>query len=393
MPPAVASESFGSRIRRRRRESALTQRGLAAKVGVDFTYLSKLENDQEGQSPGEELVRKLAAQLDDDPDELLALAGKVPVDALRTRARQDSDFAWFLRMLPDLPEDQISRWVQEAHELSAHSGEAGLNMDELRLRLFLQSLTTPSDRNLADLVATPGNMSLARDAHILVRLENVQKDTVSPGDGSDVVVKCYYSAEFSIQQDEYLIGLVGTVPHRDRLRDGNAAIHDILVVMGDERWTDMSVDEIVHKYGISVRYRAKGPQGDDYVEAKLSKVADLPGLWQSQSLGEGFPLLVLRAAFPSKDTSQSQQIHLAYEFTVRNDQRYWFWTASRPIHVSTITVQAKDLTRDRDCTFEKFLPSYQRTGTMEDGSQGTYKVNVSNWVLKGHGVSLTWSPR
>jgi HTH-type transcriptional regulator, competence development regulator len=98
-------ERFGRRIQALRRDRGLTQRQVAAELGIDFTYLSKLENDR-GEPPGEETVRKLAAILNTDTEELLALAGKIPSE-LRLRAQQDVDFARFLRRLPEVPDDQL----------------------------------------------------------------------------------------------------------------------------------------------------------------------------------------------------------------------------------------------------------------------------------------------
>ena len=78
-------ETFGRRIQRLRRDRRVTQRDLASRVGIDFTYLSKLENDR-GEPPGDKTVRKLSIELDADVEELLALAGEVP-GALRERAQ------------------------------------------------------------------------------------------------------------------------------------------------------------------------------------------------------------------------------------------------------------------------------------------------------------------
>ena len=99
-------ETFGQRIQRLRRDRHVTQRQLAAELGLDFTYLSKLENDR-GEPPGEETVRKLAAILQpDDEEELLALAGKVPAE-LRMRAQRDVQFARFLRRLPNATDQEL----------------------------------------------------------------------------------------------------------------------------------------------------------------------------------------------------------------------------------------------------------------------------------------------
>jgi transcriptional regulator with XRE-family HTH domain len=102
---APGAETFGQRIQRRRRELGLTQRHVAKEVNLDFTYLSKLENDR-GDPPGEETVRNLAVSLQDDVEELLALAGKVPAE-LRARAQRDPEFARFLRRLPNLTDTEL----------------------------------------------------------------------------------------------------------------------------------------------------------------------------------------------------------------------------------------------------------------------------------------------
>ncbi len=98
-------ETFGQRIKRRRRELGLTQRQVAEALEIDFTYLSKLENDR-GEPPGERTIRRLSVELHEDEEELLALAGKVP-EQLRDRAQQDVAFARLVRRLPDLPDSEL----------------------------------------------------------------------------------------------------------------------------------------------------------------------------------------------------------------------------------------------------------------------------------------------
>lgn len=105
--------TFGRRIRAARKRECLTQRQLAEAIGIDYTYLSKLENDQPGQSPAELTVRRIAQVLKEDPDELLSLAGKVPVDDLRQRAGRDVTFARFLRTLPGLSDQQVTTILRE----------------------------------------------------------------------------------------------------------------------------------------------------------------------------------------------------------------------------------------------------------------------------------------
>ena len=75
--------TFGERLRQLRKERGLTLRDLAEAVGVDFTYLSKMENEKAGYLPGADTIRALAEALDADPLELLELANKVPPEMER----------------------------------------------------------------------------------------------------------------------------------------------------------------------------------------------------------------------------------------------------------------------------------------------------------------------
>jgi len=75
----VESQLFGKRLKELRKKARLTQRELAQKVGIDFTYLSKLESGATP-PPSEKVILELANVLNADRDELLTLAGKIPPD-------------------------------------------------------------------------------------------------------------------------------------------------------------------------------------------------------------------------------------------------------------------------------------------------------------------------
>jgi transcriptional regulator with XRE-family HTH domain len=72
--------AFGSRLRELRREKGFTLRQLADLAGVDFTYLSKVENDRVPYTPAADTIRTLARALGVDPLDLLKLANKLPVE-------------------------------------------------------------------------------------------------------------------------------------------------------------------------------------------------------------------------------------------------------------------------------------------------------------------------
>ncbi len=78
--------TVGQRIREIRKDRNLTQRQLAERVGINFTYLSRVENDRldDEQTPREDTLQKIAKALNTDADELLLLARRIP-DAFRER--------------------------------------------------------------------------------------------------------------------------------------------------------------------------------------------------------------------------------------------------------------------------------------------------------------------
>ena len=96
---------FGTKVRELRRAKHLTQRGLAARLHVSYTYISKVENKtlQSGDYPSEKFIHKLAAVLDADEDELLLLADKVP-NVIRQRIREKPEV---FRVVAELKDSEI----------------------------------------------------------------------------------------------------------------------------------------------------------------------------------------------------------------------------------------------------------------------------------------------
>ncbi len=100
------NESFGKLILKARKDKGYSQRALAQLLNLDFTYLSKLENDRAEYAPKEEAIRVMARHLDLDAEELIFLAGRFPkqdeqflkehykdMPVLLRRMRENPDFA------------------------------------------------------------------------------------------------------------------------------------------------------------------------------------------------------------------------------------------------------------------------------------------------------------
>ena len=75
----MKAQEFGARLRQLRKQAGLTQRELAERVGVDFSYLSKIESGAVP-PPSEKVISRLAEALNAKRDELVTLAGKIPSD-------------------------------------------------------------------------------------------------------------------------------------------------------------------------------------------------------------------------------------------------------------------------------------------------------------------------
>jgi HTH-type transcriptional regulator, competence development regulator len=70
-------QPFGALLRERRRAVGITQRELAERAGVDFSYISKIENDRIP-PPAADTVVRLCEILGTPAEEMLARIGKLP---------------------------------------------------------------------------------------------------------------------------------------------------------------------------------------------------------------------------------------------------------------------------------------------------------------------------
>jgi transcriptional regulator with XRE-family HTH domain len=74
----VTAVKFGELLKQLRTEAGMSQRDLAARLGVDFTYISKLENGKTDYAPSQKILREIAALFGVDGDWLIFKAGKIP---------------------------------------------------------------------------------------------------------------------------------------------------------------------------------------------------------------------------------------------------------------------------------------------------------------------------
>ena len=108
---------FGSFARDKRerlqeQDSAYSLRQVAQRVGVQPSYLSRIERGLEA-PPSEETIVKWADELGVDRDVMLALAGKISSDLAEAIQKRPELFADLIRQLKEMPDHAILRIARE----------------------------------------------------------------------------------------------------------------------------------------------------------------------------------------------------------------------------------------------------------------------------------------
>ena len=95
--------TFGQALKQIRREKRVSQRELASGAGVDFSYISKIENDRLPPPSAETIIR--ICQILDIPSEvLLAQSGKVSAEIKEVISSSEGA----IRFLNEAQEMQLS---------------------------------------------------------------------------------------------------------------------------------------------------------------------------------------------------------------------------------------------------------------------------------------------
>ncbi len=111
---------FGNHIRSRRedlrkQDRRYSLRQVAQRIEVEPPYLSKIERGDVA-PPSEVTTLKLARELGEDPDVLLALAGKVSSDLQEIIRKRPRLFADMIRKMKEAPDHAILRIVREVRD-------------------------------------------------------------------------------------------------------------------------------------------------------------------------------------------------------------------------------------------------------------------------------------
>ena len=107
--------TFGAYIRALREKKEISLRRFAEDVGISPTYLSKVERG-EFPPPAEDKIQAIAEALGENPDQLLALAGKVASDLPEIIRQHPREMATFLRTASGLSAEEIKRLSRELEQ-------------------------------------------------------------------------------------------------------------------------------------------------------------------------------------------------------------------------------------------------------------------------------------
>jgi transcriptional regulator with XRE-family HTH domain len=88
---------------------------VAKRIGIEPAYLSKIERGDVA-PPSEATTVKLASELGEDPDVLLAMAGKVSSDLQEIIRKRPKLFADLIRQLKEVPDHAIVKIVREVRD-------------------------------------------------------------------------------------------------------------------------------------------------------------------------------------------------------------------------------------------------------------------------------------
>lgn len=119
--PEKARGRFGDVLRAKRLAKGYSLRRFAELVGVSPTYLSHVEQGKL-HPPTAERVTRMAELLDENADEMIASAGRVPDDLPDIIKRQPLQMPELLREANGLSADQLAKLVKQARRLKGKDG-------------------------------------------------------------------------------------------------------------------------------------------------------------------------------------------------------------------------------------------------------------------------------
>ncbi len=103
------SLKFGQYLRVTREAKKISLRKFAEKVGKTPTYISKIERNELGTKPSEELVKNIAEELNLDFDDLIIRAGRIPEEIPNIINERPQQMTALLRSAQNLSNEDLQK--------------------------------------------------------------------------------------------------------------------------------------------------------------------------------------------------------------------------------------------------------------------------------------------
>lgn len=123
-PAHMADTTLGEVVRTARVNAGISLRQLAIRLGVTPSYVSDIENDR--RVPSEDVLGRIAQELNLDRADLLARAGRLQADADRYMRGTPAATTLFRRITEErFDEAKIRKVMERVDELSREDDEPG----------------------------------------------------------------------------------------------------------------------------------------------------------------------------------------------------------------------------------------------------------------------------
>ena len=114
---------FGEVLRKARIAKGYSLRKFAEKVGISPTYLSLVEQGKVESQPTADRVKRMAELLDENADQWIALAGRVPGDLPEIIQNQPTEIPELLREASGLTAEQLQKLTKQARKFKEKGGD------------------------------------------------------------------------------------------------------------------------------------------------------------------------------------------------------------------------------------------------------------------------------
>jgi len=114
---------FGTLLRETRIEKGFSLRKFAEKVGISPTYLSLVEKGKVERPPTAERVRVMAELLDQNADQWIAKAGRLPDDIAEIIKNEPEEMPALLRALKNYSPEELRKLTENLQKKGGHGNK------------------------------------------------------------------------------------------------------------------------------------------------------------------------------------------------------------------------------------------------------------------------------